>query len=355
MAYEGQVITYGGAKFVIKKATNSYDLGIRLKNKSYEVGDVAYSAALTSTQKLVCVKAGTTSTTDLTLSSSNEGSLTTDGTVVWAIDSLADGINSAQHKNGIWRGADLTEYYNSGLMTTNISNGIFVNMYIGDYVTKSISLAAKTYTNKSGTSVTRSAESFSNVDWLLSGFDYHLHSGSSETTKHHVVMMPGTTLSKNISMNPSDITDGGYQGSDMWKQFMPIYVTAIESAFSSSHVLSHYEILSSAVTASAASAAGAGLTGSATSWSWVNVKVNIPNEPMVYGTTVWSSSALDVGDCCNQLPLFVLDYRSDNQFWLRSVASSSRFAFRGDNGNASYHEASYSTASGGICPYFLLA
>ena len=77
---------------------------------------------------------------------------------------------------------------------------------------------------------------------------------------------------------------------------------------------------------------------------------------MIYGGTVWGSSGYDVGNKERQLAIFKFKkYCADRKwFWLQAVVSSSNFAFAGDYGNASYATASYSTADGGIRPYFLL-
>ena len=67
------------------------------------------------------------------------------------------------------------------------------------------------------------------------------------------------------------------------------------------------------------------------------------NEVQLYGTTVWSSSAYDVGVDDRKLPVF--DFINCVQygryaFWLRSVVSSTFFALCGGGGYASYTDAS---------------
>ena len=158
-------------------------------------------------------------------------------------------------------------------------------------------------------------------------------------------------------MNPTNTTDGGYLGSDMWKIHMPNWATAVKNAFGSAHVLKHRELLTNAVNDTAASGAGAAWVGTVTSWAWIDVEVNIPNEAMVYGGRVFGSSAFDVGDFPHQLPLYALkcghlDDRS--WFWLRAVASASHFCLVTSTGDATSHIASYSSANGGVRLYFLL-
>ena len=325
----------------------------RQPSTAYAVGEIAYHSAL-STQKMVCVQAGTTSSSDIT-PSTTEGTIITDGTVVWQIDSLADGNYTAMHQNGIAGGRDITAYWESGIMSANIQAGKFVGMHIGDYITKTVNLPAMTYTNKSGTDVSQAAQTFTNVKWLLAAFDVHLHCGDTETTAHHVALIPSSTLQRNVAMNPTNNTTGAYAGSDMWTKHMPNWATAIKNAFGSGHVLSHRESLANAVNTSVQNTGG-GLTGKSSGRAWATVEVNIPNEAMVYGGSVWGSSN-DVGDFPRILPLYELkcghlDDRS--WFWLRVVSSSSGFALANGNGRADSSSASYSDASGGIRPIFLL-
>lgn len=264
-------------------------------------------------------------------------------------------IHSAAMHNGLYRGKDLTEYMESGQMSLDIAAGDFSKIYIGDYVIKSVTTAATTYTNKSGTAVTQAEATYSNVKWLVAAIDPHLHCGDTETTEHHVLLIPASTLQRNISMNPTADTAGAYVGSDMWTKIIPIWTAAIKSAFGSSHVLSHRELLANA-TSTTVQSTGGGMTGKSSNWAWTTVEgANIPNEAMVYGGSVFGSS-YDVGDFPRQLPLYALkcSHLDDRSwFWLRAVASSSRFARAGDGGNAGYNDAPGSNVYGGVRPYFL--
>ena len=330
---------------------------VRQPSTAYAVGDVRYLPVPNITKKMVCVKPGTSGTGALTLSSTAEGAIQTDGTAVWIVDSLADGIYTAEHQNSIARGADLTAYWDSGHMSTNIQAGNFVGMHIGDYITKTVATAAKTYTNKSGTSVTIAAATYTNVKWLLAGFDVHLHCGATETTDHHVIMIPSSTLMRNIGMNPTNDTTGGFKGSDMWTKILPMWTTAIQNAFGSSHVLKHYDYLTKSISATATSKAGGGLVGAANNWENTEVYVSIPNETMIYGGQCFGSSGYDVGTFPRILPLYALkcNHLDDRSwFWLHDVCSASRFCFASSYGAANYAGASYADASGGVRPYFLL-
>ena len=334
---------------------------LRRPSTAYAVGAMAYHATRPAGWYLECTTAGTTGSGTLTITSPTVGGTVSDGTVTWTIRQVANTVyettviadNAAAH-NGIYRGKDITAYYESGEMSAAIADGSFKGIYIGDYITKSITLPAITYTNKSGTEVTQAAQTFNNVKWLVAGCDVHLHCGDSETTTHHVLLIPSSTLQRNVSMNPTNDTAGGYLGSDMWRVHIPNWANAITNAFGSSHVLSHRELLSNAVDTSVQSTYGGG-TGKASNWAWTSVLANIPNEAMVYGSSVFGSS-FDVGDFNHVLPLYALKANHLNDrswFWLRAVASSSQFAVAASNGLAIYFGASFADSDGGIRPYFL--
>ncbi len=99
--------------------------------------------------------------------------------------------------------------------------------------------------------------------------------------------------------------------------------------------------------------------GTTTGTAWIDVEVNIPNECMVYGAPVCSSSRLDAGDWLVQLPLFAHNQKigcdDRSWYWLRAVASASRFAYVYGYGIADAYNASVvSVGGGGIRPYFLV-
>ena len=265
-------------------------------------------------------------------------------------------VHSAEAHNGIFRGKDLTSYFESGQMSTDIANGEFDNIYIGDYITKTINLPAITYTDKAGTEITQAAQTFANVKFYIAGIDSHLKAGDTQTTAHHVVLISANALQRNVSMNPTNDTTGGYLGSDMWRIHIPNWTAAIKAAFGESHVLKHREWLSNAINATVPSGAGCGWTGASSAWAWTDVEVNIPNEQMIYGGRTFGSGH-DCGEFPVQLPLFAMkqyvggDDRS--WYWLRAVASASRFADARGGGFANALSASDADANGGIRPYFL--
>ena len=251
-------------------------------------------------------------------------------------------IQSAAMHNGLYRGKDLTSYFESGDMSDAIAAGTFDDIYPGDYIIKSVTIDGTTYEN---------------VKWIVMDLDYHLHSGDTETTAHHVVLMPETRLGTQ-AMNATNITTGGYVGSVMWTTHIPKVVTGIEAAFGADHVLSHRELLSNTVDTTIKSCGHNGWTGAASNWAWTDVKVNLANEPMVFGIRDVSSSFYDVGECASQLAAFRLNTglkcSARQWWWLRAVAYSTDFADASGHGHANCTSASCSLEDGGVRPYFLL-
>ena len=281
-------------------------------------------------------------------------SITTDGGLVTltrvdgSTEQLQIVANNAGAHNAVYRGKDLTSYFDSGEMSKAIAAGTFDDIFVGDYIDKAMTV--------NGTSI-------GTVRWRVGELDYFYRSASTQS--HHVLMVPDDVLDVNIRMNATDTTEGGYLGSEMWKTTLPIYTAAIQAAFDAAHVLTHQEILTKGISAAAPSAAGVGWTGSTNNWEWANVTANLMTEPMVYGGTVFSSSGHDVGNAKKQIALFRLDHsttiagyrgnRADYKwYWLRAVVSSAVFAVAGNTGGASCGGASYRDAGSGIRPYFLL-
>jgi len=262
-------------------------------------------------------------------------------------DLIPDG--AAAH-NCLYRGKDITADFNSGKMSTNIANGTFRDIFVGDYIDVPMTV--------NGTSI-------GTARWRVGECDYYYRSGDSPCNTHHVLMVPDDVLDVNIRINDTNDTTGGYQGMEMWKTTLPLYAAAIKAAFGTGHVLDHHEPITKAISADAPSGAGAGWTGSATGWEWQTVSANLFNEVMVYGTRVFSCSAFDVGTGKKQVALFALNhestiagYRGNHSdrrwYWLRAVASASRFCIAAYYGDAYSYDASNCDDWGGVRPYFLL-
>ena len=236
-----------------------------------------------------------------------------------AVNNL-DVKNAASH-NAIFRGKNLTDIYTKDQIYEMINKGTFDDLYIGDYFDISISTS-------NGTEVVRC---------ILAGFDTYLHNGDTPLDRHHAVIVTKNCLNKLHPMNPTNTTEGGFVGSEMWTKVLPTYNTAFRNVFDN-HLLTHRTLLSNAINATGKSNAGAGFTGCSRNWAWTDTQLSLLSEIQVYGSNVFSSSFYDTG-CDNlQLPLFALDPTAKvcgkggtgagrQWYWLRNVASAVNFAY----------------------------
>ena len=194
----------------------------------------------------------------------------------------------------------------------------------------------------------------------MAGFDVFWNNGDTAFTKHHAVIVPKDCFKTKSVMNDTNVTTGGYVGSKLYKTVLPVYAAALQTALNN-HILSHRELLTTAVSTTGNSNAGAGITGYASNWEWKDCLVKLMSEIQVYGSTVLSSSFYDTG-CDNiQFPLFRLAPNlkvaglghngSRWWYWLSAVVSAAAFAFCNsygisDGGNAA--------GDGGVRPYFCI-
>lgn len=259
-------------------------------------------------------------------------------------DIMPDGVayigvaNNAGAHNSIYRGADITSRHANGSLSTQVQAGDFTDIFIGDYITATTTANGSTVTTK----------------WRVADIDYYMKTGDNTDNdgKHHLVLVPDACMF-HACMNSTNTTEGGYLGSAMWTTYIPMCVTAIRSAFGSSHVLSWRALLANSISTSIASMAGCGWMGAANAWLWVDVSADIMSEPQLYGTTILSSSFRDGAFKKRQFSLFGHDPALMNirdSVWLSDVSSGTRFANIGHDGNASASDASFVA---GVRPHFL--
>lgn len=344
---------------------------VRQPNTSYKLNDSVYAEGAGAKYLLFCKRTGVTGIGELEIpSNARAGASVTDGTVTWTVGKMESAVtavesdgglvtltrldgsktqlqlvaDSAPAHNAVYRGKDLTSYFDSGEMSKAIAAGTFKDIYPGDYIIKSVTVNGKTY---------------SNVKWMVGDLDYFLGQGdTSILTQHHVLMFPDTCLG-NSYMNPTNTTEGAYIGSYMYKTMIPLVNAGIQAAFGTAHVVSHREAMSKLINATMACASGNGWTGSTYWWSgeWADVLSNLFTENMVYGANIFSSSPQDVCNGCRQVAAFRHDSSlyiggtKREQWWLRAVAFLSDFVFVRGDGLANCGLAS---AVAGVRPYFLL-
>lgn len=230
---------------------------------------------------------------------------------------LADG--AAAH-NCIYRGKNLGTSVTAEQYTA-ISSGKFTDLYIGDYWV------------------------INGVTYRIAAFDYYYNCGDTNFTKHHVVIVPDTSLYK-AQMNTSNVTTGGYTGSAMYKSNLAQAKTTIKAAFGSAHVLTKRELLTNAVNGNTPSG-----------WAWFNSDVELMNEVQAYGSVAWGAhdgNGYNVASGDGQFPLFMFDrtkLHNREDYWLRDVASATSFSFVGYSGRATDNGASDSI---GVRPAFCI-
>lgn len=230
---------------------------------------------------------------------------------------LADG--AAAH-NCIYRGKNLGTSVTAEQYAA-ISSGKFTDLYIGDYWV------------------------INGVTYRIAAFDYYYNCGDTNFTKHHVVIVPDTSLYK-AQMNTSNVTTGGYTGSAMYKSNLAQAKTTIKAAFGSAHVLTKRELLVNAVNGNTPSG-----------WAWFDSDVELMNEVQAYGSVAWGAhdgNGYNVASGDGQFPLFMFDrtkLHNREDYWLRDVSSATYFSCVTSSGYASCYGAS---SSFGVRPAFCI-
>lgn len=230
---------------------------------------------------------------------------------------LADG--AAAH-NCIYRGKNLGTSVTAEQYAA-ISSGKFTDLYIGDYWV------------------------IKGVTYRIAAFDYYYNCGDTNFTKHHVVIVPDTSLYK-AQMNTSNVTTGGYTGSAMYKSNLAQAKTTIKAAFGSAHVLTKRELLTNAVNGNTPSG-----------WAWFDSDVELMNEVQAYGSVAWGAhdgNGYNVASGDGQFPLFMFDrtkLHNREDYWLRDVSSATYFSGVSYNGGANANDASFSY---GVRPAFCI-
>lgn len=250
---------------------------------------------------------------------------TTDGNKAIAAEdalfAMLDSFAPVELRRVLFRGKNLGTAL-TAVQKAAIKDGSFKGMFLGDYW------------------------SIGGRIWRIVDMDYWYNCGDTAFTSHHLVIMPDEAL-YNAKMNTTNVTTGGYVGSEMYKNNLANAKTIVNAAFQGS-VLTHREYLCNAVA-----------NGRPSGGAWFDSSVELPNESMMYGHPHFSPTSdgstvpaiytisktqLALYMVC---PRFIVN-RSYNQ-WLRDVVSSANFALVGSSGSASYYSASDSC---GVRPVF---
>lgn len=269
---------------------------------------------------------------------------------------LIDGSlpGSAGFHNSIFRGKSLGGSVTEAQYAA-IGAGTFDGLFIGDYWT------------------------INNVNWRIAAFDYWLNTGdysvasgdimavgqeSNVCQTHHIVIVPDDNLltGNGISthwLNSTDNTDGGYVGTDFYAATngntgKATCLAAAKAAFGNDHILTHREALSNSCLS------GSTNMGFPTSRSWYDSDIELMNEYMVYGYSLFGTVLMGGGDRppissigTTQLPLFALapKFITNRKDWsLRDPANSTHFVTVGAFGDNTISSASSTVV--GIRPIF---
>lgn len=238
-----------------------------------------------------------------------------------ALFAMLDSFAPVELRRVIFRGKNLGTAL-TAVQKAAIKAGSFKGMFLGDYW------------------------SIGGRIWRIVDMDYWYNCGDTAFTSHHLVIMPDEAL-YNAQMNTTNVTTGGYVGSEMYKTNMANAKTIVNAAFQGS-VLTHREHLCNAVA-----------NGKQSGGAWFDSSIELPSEIMMYGH-IHFGNASDGNTIPNiytpsktQLALFMvcprfITDRSHVQ-WLRDVVSSASFAGVGAYGTATYY---YASNSRGVRPVF---
>ena len=238
-----------------------------------------------------------------------------------ALFAMLDSFAPVELRRVLFRGKNLGTAL-TAVQKAAIKDGSFKGMFLGDYW------------------------SIGGRIWRIVDMDYWYNCGDTAFTSHHLVIMPDEAL-YNAQMNTTNITTGGYVGSEMYKKNLANAKTIVNAAFQGS-VLTHREHLCNAVA-----------NGKQSGGAWFDSSIELPSEIMMYGH-IHFGNASDGNTIPNiytpsktQLALFMvcprfITDRSHAQ-WLRDVVSSAGFAGVSRGGDTNAYNAS---GSFGVRPVF---
>ena len=214
-------------------------------------------------------------------------------------------ISSINHRN-IWRGKFLGNAVTAAQKAA-IANGTFDDIFIGDYWT------------------------ISGIDLVVADMDYFYRTGDTDITKHHLVIVPRSALYTHV-MNDANSTEGGYANSKMRASGLDEAKAKFTEAFGDM-IITHRELFTNAVT-----------NGKLSGGAWMDATVELMNEIMVYGTTVFTpgcdGATIPYLYTTNKIQLAAFQLNPafitvrGQWYWLRDVVSSTNFAAVYDYGGA---------------------
>ena len=264
---------------------------------------------------------------------------------------------------------DITSYYTDGSLWSRLNgtNGYSYldDIFVGDYFKMSRAISA--YNKDTSQQLTGSQYvTIASINGLQGNGD------NVSMDYNHLVMVPGqgfvgTQHFGRSRMNASNTTSGGYIGSEMFTETIGDVATSGSTASTAtinqqlfaefgSHLKTTRELLTNSINASGYNRFG-DASGCSNGWEWRSCQAVLMSEVEVYGSTVWSSSGHDTGNANHQLELFVHSKKAINNrsawYWLKDVASASRFCRCNGYGDSYYGDAAVS--GGYVRPRFVIA
>lgn len=238
-----------------------------------------------------------------------------------AMFAILDAFAPVETRRKIFRGKNLGTAFTAAQKAA-INNGTFKGLWLGDYWV------------------------IGGHTWRIADFDYWWNCGDTAFTKHHVVIVPDKSL-YTAPMNATNITTGGYAGSQMFGSGLANAKTLAKSAFGAENVLVHREYLDNAMT-----------NGYPSAGAWYDVDVDLMNEIMVYGSFIFSPAGngsvivTRYTIANSQLALMAASpkfIKTRENYWLKDPVSATSFALVYHTGGATYGYASYTF---GVRPAF---
>lgn len=231
-------------------------------------------------------------------------------------------VSSINHRN-IYRGKDLGSYVTEAQKTA-IENGTFDDLFIGDYWV------------------------IGGVTWVIADMDYFLRCGDTDFTKHHLVIVPNTSLAQGC-MYVHGTKEGAYLGSDIYNSLQNVN-DAIHKKFTEAFgdmLLTHRTFLIKMVT-----------DGQPNGGQWCDETISLMTEVMVYGAYHLEAArnGKEIGPfkrtvCMSQLALMRLNPGMINireTYWLQNPFSNGSFVVVDKTGYLGWYGAA---GSAGIRPY----
>ena len=160
-----------------------------------------------------------------------------------ALFAMLDSFAPVELRRVIFRGKNLGTSL-TAVQKAAIKAGSFKGMFLGDYW------------------------SIGGRIWRIVDMDYWYNCGDTAFTSHHLVIMPDEAL-YNAQMNTTNVTTGGYVGSEMYKKNLANAKTIVNAAFQGS-VLTHREHLCNAVA-----------NGKQSGGAWFDSSIELPSEIMM--------------------------------------------------------------------------